>query len=179
MINGEITLRLGAVRGGDRAAFEELYTGLKIPVYTIIYRVTWDRAASEDILQEVFIKLFLSPPGEPVSNPRAYIFRMARNLAIDSVRKRDRHIPLDEIQEDAPPFGEAPPFDDSVSLRVDIEDALRRLPPDECEIVTLHIIGELKFREISGIMKIPLGTALWKYRKAVGKLQKMLSGGMD
>jgi RNA polymerase sigma-70 factor (ECF subfamily) len=60
---------------------------------------------------------------------------------------------------------------------MDIDDALKTLPAQECQIVTLHIIGELKFREISEVMKIPLGTVYGRYKKAIGNLKKIFSGG--
>jgi len=168
--NNELANKLSAIRNGNRAAFEELYKDLRTPIFTIINRITWDRAISEDILQEVFLKLFLSPP-EPLKNPRAFIFQIARNLAIDSVRKHKQNISLDEISETV-----HQPLDD-LSQRMDIDDALKSLPVQECEIVTLHIVGGLTFREIAGVMKIPSGTAKWKYQKAISKLQKILSGG--
>jgi len=95
---------------------------------------------------------------------------MARNLAINGT-KQARHVSLDEISDTV-----HQPLDD-VSQHMDIDDALKALPAQECEIVTLHIIGELKFREIAEVMGIPLGTALWKYRQAIDKLQKSISGG--
>jgi RNA polymerase sigma-70 factor (ECF subfamily) len=166
-----ITTKLNAMRNGDKGAFEDLYSGLHTPVYTVIYRVVWDKSVSEDVLQDVFIKIYQCPPEPTVKNPRAYIFQMARNLAIDSMRKRARNIPLDETEELA-----HQPLD-GIPLRMDIENALKTLSAQDCQIVTLHVIGELKFREISEIMKLPLGTVLWRYQKGIGKLQKLLSGG--
>ena len=96
---------------------------------------------------------------------------MAHNLAINGMKNQARHISLDEISDTV-----QQPADD-FSLRMDMDDALKTLPAQECQIVTLHIIGELKFREISEIVQIPLGTVLWKYQKAIGKLQKIISGG--
>lgn len=54
---------------------------------------------------------------------------------------------------------------------------MKTLPLQECQIVSLHINGELKFREIADMMGIPLGTVLWKYQKALGRLRSILSGG--
>ena len=171
MNNNELAQKLNAIRNGDKIAFEELYNDLRTPIFTIINRITWDRAISEDILQEVFIKLFLATP-DPLKNPRAYIFQMARNLAIDSVRKQTQNISLDVISETV-----HHPLDD-FTLRLDIDDTLKRLSAQECEIVTLHVIGSLTFREIAEVVKIPSGTAKWKYQKAISKLQKMITGGL-
>ena len=171
MNNEELKLNMQAIHGGDRDAFEELYKGMKTPIFTVIFRITWDRPTSEDILQEVFIKLFLSPPEPSIRNPRAYILQMARNLAIDGMRKQAQHVSFGEIEDTV-----GQPIDD-IAMRMDIDDALKKLPPQECQIVTLHVIGELKFREISELLKIPLGTVLWQYQKAISKLQKMIIGG--
>jgi len=170
MNNNEISIRLSLIREGDKTAFEELYNNLKTPVYTIIHRVTWDTPMSEDILQEVFFKLWSAPPAPSIENPRAYIFRMARNSAIDSTRKQKLNLSLDDIEVAVPDTAE------ELSLKMDISGALKTLPDEECQIVTLHLTGELKFREISEIMKIPLGTVLWRYQKAIGKLRKALGG---
>jgi len=169
--NDELAIKLNAIRGGDSVAFEELYDDLKTPIYTIIYRIVWDKTASEDIMQEVFVKLYLSPPNNTIKNPRAYIFQMARNMAIDNMRKHQRHVPLDDVV-DTLHYQPS----DSFHYDIDIENALKAIPAQECQIVTLHIIGELKFREIAEVMKIPLGTVLWKYQKALGKLKRVLSG---
>ena len=171
MNNSEIKRKLDAIRGGDNVAFEELYNDLKTPIYTIIYRITWDKSSSEDVMQEVFLKLYQSPLEPHIKNFRAYIFQIGRNLAIDSTRKQHPDISLDEIAETV-----HLPLDD-YSIRMDIEDALKTLPAQECQIVTIHIIGELKFREISEIMKIPLGTVYERYKKAINNLKKIISGG--
>ena len=169
MNNDELAHKLSAIRNGDTIAFEEIYKDLRTPIYTIINRITWDSAVSEDVFQEVFVKLFLSPPA-PLKNPRACIFQIARKLAIDSVRKQTPNISLDELPETA-----HRPLDD-FHLQMDIDNALKSLPAQECEIVTLHVIGGLTFREVADVLGIPSGTAKWKYRKAIGKLQKIIQG---
>ena len=87
------------------------------------------------------------------------------------MRKQQQHISLDDISDIT-----HQPIND-FALRMDIDNAMKSIPSQECQIVTLHVVGELKFREIAEIMKIPLGTALWKYQKAIAKLQKIIVGG--
>jgi RNA polymerase sigma-70 factor (ECF subfamily) len=169
--NNELTEKFHAIRNGDKAAFAELYQDMRVPIFTIISRITWDESVSEDVLQDVLVKLFLSPPEPSIKNPRAYIFQMAHNMAINNTKKQPQHISLDELSE------AEHRLPDDFPLHMDIDDALKSLPSQECQIVILHVVGELKFREISEIMNIPLGTALWKYQKAIGKLQKIIAGG--
>lgn len=167
----ELSTLLKTVRSGDMTAFEKIYKELKTPVYTIIVRITGDENMAEDLLQEVFIKLFRFPPTQGIHNPRAYIFKIARNLAIDDMRKQKPLVPLDEI-EDTVQDSEWD-FD----TKSDIEAAMKQLTPLERQIVTLRINGGLKFREIADIVEKPSGTVLWRYQTAVSKLRSCLSGG--
>lgn len=167
--NEELRIKLIALHSGDKIAFEEIYNDLKKPMYTIILRILQDKSLSEDILQEVFVKLFQSPPKPSVKNPRAYLFQIARNLAIDNVRKRRQFVDLESIENIVYLIPEDP------CQKVDIENAIKTLPLQESQIVSLHINGALKFREIVDIMDIPLGTVLWKYQKALGRLRHILS----
>ena len=47
---------------GDRQAFSEIYQEMKVPVFTVLVRVIGERALAEDVLQEVFLKLYRQPP---------------------------------------------------------------------------------------------------------------------
>ena len=167
MTDNELCAKLEAVRGGDMTAFEEIYSELKTPVMTVAMRITGDRHAAEDVLQEVFVKLYQSPPDSRIKKPRAYIFRMARNLAIDGVREQ-QPLSLDDY-EDTLQSNEG-----DAAERLDIEAAMLSLPIEQRQVVSLHLNGGLKFREIAQIAETPLGTVLWRYRQAIKRLQDLL-----
>ena len=159
------------IANGDREAFSCVYQELKRPVYTICYRITGSKESAEDITHDVFVKLFTSPPDPSVQNIRAWIFRMARNLAIDALRK-NVHI----ADQDGDGFA-----DDEyphIHLRMDLESALRKLPCDEREILTLHLNAELGFKDIAGIVGLSLPATYRKYRKALKHMQQELNGGI-
>lgn len=156
---------------GDRAAFERLYTGMKTPLYTVLLRVTRDAGLAEDLLQELFVKLFRAPPVPPPRKPRAYLFQMARHLALDGMEKQPRHADIDD-------YAQLPdPSQTDGAARLDLERAFRSLSQEERLLVSLHLNGGLKFREIAAILDRPLGTVLWRYRQAIGKLRVLLDGG--
>ena len=158
-----------SIRNGDMTAFEALYNEMKRPLFTIILRITQDTALSEDVLQELFLKLYLSPP-KPSVNSHAYLYQMARNLAIDCMRKQKPHDDWEQAEARLSyQMGD-------VSQSLDIDDAIQSLPERELQIITLRINGGLKFREISAMMEIPLGTVLWAYRKAIEQLRSNLGG---
>lgn len=156
---------------GDKEALETLYRELSAPLFTIILRITQDRGLAEDVLQEVFLKLFRMPPDPSLAKPRAYLFQMAHNLALDSIKRQPQWTDLDgcaHLLQSGP--------EDCIS-RIDLEQALAALPLAEREIATLHLNGDLKFREIAAVLDLPLGTVLWKYQRALGKLRILLDGG--
>ena len=66
---------------------------------------------------------------------------------------------------------------DRIHSRMDIETALRRLSPDEREILVLHLNAGLSFKEVSGIVNLSLPAAYRKYRKALKHIQEELNGG--
>ncbi|MCL2140092.1 MAG: RNA polymerase sigma factor [Dehalococcoidia bacterium] len=140
---------------------------MKKPLYTVVLRITRNVQLSEDVLQELFVKIYFSPPTN-VTSPRAYIYRMAHNLAVDTIRKQREYVELNESD---------------ITLQCNqnntlyesgVEKAIMTLPERERTIVTMRLNGDLKFREIAQILTIPLGTVLWSYRKAIGKLQTIL-----
>lgn len=171
-MNGtNLTEYIFMVRNGDKAAFTQIYNDLKTPVYTIILRIVQSVDVAEEVTQDVFVKLFTSPPNSSVRNPRAWIFRMARNLAIDALRKRKRTDIDDESLEDADRY-------ESIISRIDIEKAMARLPEQEREIVSLHLTAELTFGEIAGIVGLSVPSTYRRYRSAIKTLRDKLNGGL-
>lgn len=171
MNNDELNVQLKKFREGKDEAFHEIYHELKKPIYTIIYRVLYDKALAEDVMQELFLKLSQTPPTSKVDKPRAWIFKMAHNLAIDHKRKvRNNHLIIEEI-EDANIT-----LEHKVSTRIDVEKAIQQLNASEREIITLRLNAELKFKDIAHITNMPLGTVLWKYRQSIEKLRTFLAG---
>ena len=170
MTSNELRALLEQISHGDRAAFEALYHEFKVPVYTVLVRITRDRILSEDLLQEFFLKLFRTPPVD-AKNPRAYLFQMAHNLALDALRREKS---TDELNEAFSPSTAGIPY-----TQLELELAFSDLPLPERQIAALHLYAGLKFREIAEICGMSLGTVLWRYRKAITQLQQHLNGGTE
>lgn len=171
-MNGtNLTEYISMVRNGDKAAFTQIYNDLKTPVYTIILRIVQSVDVAEDVTQDVFVKLFTSPPDSSVRNPRAWIFRMARNLAIDVLRIRKHTDIDDESIADSDRY-------ESIISRIDIEKAMAKLPEQEREIVSLHLTAELTFGEIAGIVGLSVPSTYRRYRSAIKTLRDELNGGL-
>ena len=155
----------------DKNAFTLLYREFKVPVFTVIFRIVNSKEIAEDITQDVFVKLFVSPPDLSVKMLRAWIFTVSRNSAIDYLRK-NKVLHNEEITLSAHNV------ENEVLNRLDIEQAFQTLDTTEREIVTLHLNAGLSFKEITSITQLSLPSTYRRYKKALNKLKVILSGGV-
>lgn len=150
----------------DYSSFDTFYHLTKNQVFYAIVTIIKDKSLAEDLMQDTYTK-FLEKIDDykSNSNPYAYLSTIGRNLAINLYNKRKREVVSDELMESfAAPEVEEP--NDEIFKILDL------LEPLEKEIVTLHVINDLKFREIAEIVDKPLGTVLWIYNKAIKKLNE-------
>ncbi len=162
---------INRISNKDKNAFSIVYNDLKTPVFTVIYRIVNSKEIAEDITQDVFVKLFVSPPDLSVKKLRAWIFTVSRNSAIDYLRK-NRVSHNEEITLSAHNV------ENEVLNRLDIEQAFQTLDTTEREIVTLHLNAGLSFKEIASISQLSLPSTYRRYKKALNKLKVILSGGV-
>lgn len=153
------------LRRKDYKSFDTFYNLTKNQVFYAIINIVKDKDLAHDIMQDTYIK-FLEKIDQYKSgaNPYAYISMIGRNLAINTYNRQKRLIKSDELLESIPAEKE-------VENDEDIFKILDLLNDDEKEVVTLHVINDLKFKEIAKIMEKPLGTVLWIYNKAIKKLK--------
>lgn len=146
-------------------SFDLFYEQTKQKVFFAVINIIKDESLVDDIMQETYLK-FLKNIDKVKSdgNVSAYLQRIARNLAIDLYNERKKEVYGDDIFETIPAEEEI--------HQEEIFVILDTLEPDEKEVVTLHIINDLKFREIAEMMDKPLGTVLWLYQKSLKKLKE-------
>ena len=161
---------LTQIQHGDKDAFTQLYHDLKQPVFTIIYRIVQNQTTAEDLTQDLFVKLFVSPPDSTVKNPRAWIFQAAHNLAIDALRKA-QSANIDDM------VLASPERLDAIVIKTDLERAIATLSYTEREILSLRLNAELGFQDIARITGQSLSTVYRSYRKTLKTLQALLNGG--
>lgn len=167
MDNSTLREHLNLMLSGDKNAFVRVYEELKKPVFTVIFRIVSSKESAEDITQEFFIKIFKDPPKADIKNPRAWIFTVARNMAIDHLR-REHH--SDSLDIDIA-------YQTDLEMNIDLERTISTLGMEEREIITLHLNCDLTFLEISKIMKVSLPSVYRRYQKAIKSLKKQLQGG--
>ena len=152
-------------RVGNYDSFEEFYYETSKQLYVFIYDIIRNRQSSEDLLQETYMR-FLNNIDKYKKNTNYFNFlvTIARNLAINEYHKQKRVINDEEyiysIKEES---------------KTDVPNLfylLDYLDEKQREIVILHIIDNLKFKEIAKMKEMPLGTVLWLYNKAIKKLKR-------
>ncbi|HZN63595.1 MAG TPA: sigma-70 family RNA polymerase sigma factor, partial [Planctomycetota bacterium] len=155
MSDREINLML-AIRGGSAAAFQELYEAYQKPLANFLYRMCWNRALVDDLVQEVFLRVWRSREQyEPTAKVSTYLFRIASNLWINHAEKK-RETALGDADR---PAGGAPeePLERSEAQQA-VKRAVDALPEGERLCLVLSEYNGLKYAEISEVLGIPVGT---------------------
>ncbi len=158
---------LVAMANGEREAVGVIYDCMARSIYATALAITRNHADAEDATQDTILQIVkYAHTYKKGSNPRAFILTIARNRALDIVRRRRSAIPLDEL----------PLSDEAVSD--DLKDVLMLLSPlNECErqLVILKLYEELSYNEIAKIMKISVFAAQKRYQRALNKLKSIYS----
>ncbi len=157
---------------------EIAYDAYAAQLYRHALAITGQQADAEDVVQSVFVKLARRRRQSPIADLEAYLHAAVRRTAHDSVTRRrawDRW-----LQRQSTPGAElglvvanngAPP-DETESLN----RALARLPPEQREVVLLHVYEGKTFRRIGELLAISPDTASSRYRYAREKLKEWLHG---
>lgn len=163
-------------REGDLAAMESIYGMFKGPVFGLVYRYAQNRAAAEDLLQDVFLKIFGNMPKvRDAATFPGWVFRIAVNTAYSYLRQKraqaDRHVPLEELE------GR---IEDRTSPRVEkdlqgpLEQAVRALAPRLRSVFLLHDVQGFKHEEIARTLGCAVGTSKSQLFKARVKVREYL-----
>ncbi|MCP5521136.1 MAG: RNA polymerase sigma factor [Verrucomicrobiales bacterium] len=155
---------------------ERLYDEHAQALFAFLLNFTRDDSETRDLLQEVFTRLAGNPALlEPAREPRAFLLRLAHNLAIDRIRRRSTRASREDAwgTERMETFADTPDPDEA-SFREALAAALAALPPDQRAVVHLKLWEDLTFESIATLLEIPLNTAASRYRYGIDKLQARL-----
>ena len=130
-------------------------------LYTVAYRLTGDREDAEDLVQEVLLRVRRGLHTYRPGSMEGWLSRIATNAFLDEMRRRRRRAvePLPAQPDRVLPPEEA--ADEALAAEVlpaDVEEALRRLPPDYRAAVVLCDVVGLPYHEIGETLGVPLGT---------------------
>lgn len=160
----------------DEAAFEALYRATKYAVYSIIYAIVKDTAATEDLMQDTYLKMVKALPNYDFSTQfTTWLLTIAKRTAIDHYRKERRIVRLED--------GDAALIPDDHTDRsehqMEVERFLRMLSDEERQIALLKIVDRKSHKEIAQLLGKPPGTIAWMYHQAMQKMKKAAKEDRD
>lgn len=159
---------------GRKDAFIELYSITKDAVYGFALSILRSRQDAEDVMHDAYIRIYSSGAAYvPQGKPLAWILSIVRNLCYNKLRDSSRTDSLDEGSVDFEPENSVDDIED-LTDRMVLDAALKILADDEREIVIMHALTGYKHREIAEMLDMPQGTVLSKYKRAIGKLRKVM-----
>lgn len=163
-------------RQGDRSAFGELVRRHHAGVVNVVYRMCGEAGRAEDAAQEAFLQAWLRLSDfRPGSSLRNWLYRIAVNAALDSLR-RERREPGD--LEDAP-VADPAAGPERVLLQREraqrVQRAILSLTEANRAVLVLREYGGLSYREIAAALGIPLGTVMSRLNYARSSLRALLA----
>lgn len=145
-----------------------LYDAYAAGLYRYALMLVGDRALAEDAIQQVFSRM-LAPTFRRIEQPDHYLRRAVRNECYSLLRRR-----RDDAVDGRPLLEAVDGASVNHDERLAIEAALRELPIDQREVLTLKVYEGLTFKEIAELTDAPLNTVACRYRYAIDKLRVAL-----
>ena len=157
----------------DDATFNALFHACAADVHAYAISLLGDRSAAEDVTALAFERLYRSRSrlDHGRGTPRAWLFAIARNAALDELRRRRRR-PQAELRDDLlGDQGSTEPLE-QVERRATVRDALAALPLREREVVLLKFHGQLSNSELARALGIGESNAGTRLHRALTRLRE-------
>lgn len=172
---------LDKVALGDEAAFERLFYAYHQPLAEWVFRVTDSRVWTEDILQDVFIKVWMKRRELPaIASFSDWLFILSRNYTLNSLRKianqRTRDI---DWGSEAGEAADAKEAEWSEHYRAIIAQAVDRLPPQQQKVWRLSREEQLTYVEIAGELNIAPSTVKSHMQAALESVKNYVRSHID
>lgn len=168
---------------GNQLSLEVLIKRHKQKIYTSIFLLVRDRALTEDMFQETFIKVINTLRSGQYNEEGKFVgwvIRIAHNLVIDHFRKEKRMPKIRETEEfnifDVLHAEEENAQEKIVKQQIHLEvrKLIEELPMEQKEVLIMRHYGDLSFQEIADITHVSINTALGRMRYALMNLRKLM-----
>src|SRR6266566_2094887 len=176
---------------GDQRAFEILVQRYSTPLFNFICRFLSDYDQACDILQQVFLQLYISLPNLRTSDPlKAWLFQVARNRCLDELRRKhaihfsELERGTDEDEQSAlATLPDISPLPEEVAERHDLQqillNAIQELPPKFRAVVLLRYASQLSYAEIGKVLNMPEATAKTYFQRVKPLLRNALASQLQ
>jgi RNA polymerase sigma-70 factor (ECF subfamily) len=161
------------LRRGDAEALRQIYYRYRDDLLTVAMSLLGGTQEAEDCVHDVFIHFAEAPADLHVNrNLRGYLVRCVANRAKNALKRQQLRPgpPLDE-----PESLDCPVRDSIASEEARrVFEALAQLPAEQREVITLHLHGQMRFREIAEELELSINTVQSRYRYGIEKLRTLL-----
>ncbi len=178
LTQAELVWLLAAITKGDKAAFERLYGATRAKLYGVLLRILGTPELADDVMQETYLKVWqMADKFDPtVASPITWMVAMARNRAIDIVRKRG-DVSVEDTPEALGVAAEMPP----PLARREMTEELRRLltclgklDPEKQRIVLLAYYSGWSREQLAQKLDIPVNTIKTWLRRSLLEIRECM-----
>lgn len=164
---------IGLIGEGNMEAFERLYRETEPAVHAFLLSLVKHPEDAADLTQDTYLKVRSAAHlYEPMGKPLAWIFTIARNLAMNHFRSQGKVQKEGfERMENRLDFSMV----EDPTNRLVLESAFSILEDEKRQTVLLHVVGGMKHREIAEVLGVPLSTALSHYHRSLRRLRQHLT----
>jgi RNA polymerase sigma factor (sigma-70 family) len=173
-----LTPRQTSAEGESWERFEALYRSSRDDLYAYVLTLLRDRAAAEDVTALAFERAYRRRRtfDRHRGDERAWLFGIARNAALDELRRRRRTANLTVDPEDVADLdGAAPDAEEMVVRRAAVREALTTLAPRERELIALKFHAGLTNTELASVLGVSESNVGTMVHRAVQKLRKAVN----
>src|ERR1700761_3269763 len=178
LTQAELVWLLAALAKGGQAAFERLYSATRAKLYGVLLRILGTPELADDVMQETYLKVWkMAGRFDPtIASPITWMVAIARNRAIDIVRKR-ADVSVEDSPEAMSVAAEAPP----PLARREMTEELRRLlaclgklDPEKQRIVLLAYYSGWSREQLSAKLDIPVNTIKTWLRRSLLEIRECM-----
>lgn len=151
--------------------FNKLYENYRILINSIAFSILKNSEDSEDVMQKVYTKIWdIENEKLPKNNEASWLYTLTKNEALDFYKNQKKSLNIDDIYYLTDDDKEL----DKIIDKDHYNRIISKLDTQEQEIVSLKILSNMSFKEISQILNIPESTVKWRYYKSIHTLQLLL-----
>lgn len=166
------------LRAKDKKAFEYLYDNYSAALYGVVFRVINNEESAQDILQEVFVKIWNNFANYNTEKGKLFtwMLNIARNAAIDATRNKHTKVSaqIQSVEDSVNRIDRKEKFELHVDA-IGLKDVLNKLNHDYRVLIDLAYFGGYTQEEISEELNLPLGTVKTRIRSALIQLRKLMN----
>ncbi|HEY6350856.1 MAG TPA: RNA polymerase sigma factor [Candidatus Angelobacter sp.] len=162
---------MSQVRSGVGEMLGVLFDRYQMPLFNFFYKLTGNRTASEDLVQEVFFRILKYRqsyhPGTPF---RAWMYQIARNARVDAFRRQRPEVELEIEMEPAVLPGDSAQQKQETQM---LYRALMQMPEEKKEVLVLSRFQGLKYEEIAQLLGCEVNTVKTRVHRALQELREL------